>query len=104
MLLLRQADRRLGLCADVAMPCGPTSSAICFQFGLYVTGAIRRLTLKGTELANAYVGTLRLKLLKIGAVILCNTRRMRFPAIKCLSLPATVLPRRRQTRTGVIRP
>jgi len=34
--------------------------------------------LKGTELANAYVGTLRLKLLKIGAVILRNTRRLRF--------------------------
>ena len=40
--------------------------------------AIRRLALKGTELANAYVGTLRLKLLKIGAVILRNTRRIRF--------------------------
>ncbi len=40
--------------------------------------AIRRLALKGTELANAYVGTLRLKLLKIGAVILRNTRRVRF--------------------------
>jgi len=40
--------------------------------------AIRRLALKGTELANAYVGTLRLKLLKIGAVILHNTRRIRF--------------------------
>ncbi|MDH3692860.1 MAG: IS1380 family transposase [Gammaproteobacteria bacterium] len=40
--------------------------------------AIRRLALKGTELARAYVGTLRLKLLKIGAVILRNTRRIRF--------------------------
>ena len=40
--------------------------------------AIRRLALKGTELANAYVGTLRLKLLKIGAMILRNTRRVRF--------------------------
>jgi len=40
--------------------------------------AIRRLALKGTQLANAYVGTLRLKLLKIGAVILKNTRRIRF--------------------------
>ncbi len=39
--------------------------------------AIRRLALQGTELANAYVGTLRLKLLKIGAVILRNTRRIR---------------------------
>ena len=34
--------------------------------------------LKGTELANAYVGTIRLKRFKIGAVILKNTRRIRF--------------------------
>ncbi|MFQ6024372.1 MAG: IS1380 family transposase [Acidiferrobacterales bacterium] len=40
--------------------------------------AIRRLALKGTELARAYVGTIRLKLFKIGAVILKNTRRIRF--------------------------
>ena len=40
--------------------------------------AIRRLALQGTELAHVYVGTLRLKLLKIGAVILRNTRRVRF--------------------------
>ena len=40
--------------------------------------SIRRIGLKGTELANAYVGTVRLKLLKIGAVIVHNTRRIRF--------------------------
>lgn len=40
--------------------------------------AIRRLALQDTELANAQVGTLRLKLLKIGAVVLRNTRRIRF--------------------------
>ena len=40
--------------------------------------AIRRLALKGTELAQAYVGTIRLKLLKIGAVIIQNSRRIRF--------------------------
>ena len=40
--------------------------------------AIRRLALAGTELANAYVSTIRLKLLKIGAVITRNTRRIRF--------------------------
>jgi len=39
--------------------------------------ALRRLALQGTELANAYVGTLRLKLLKIGAVVMKNTRRIR---------------------------
>jgi hypothetical protein len=40
--------------------------------------AIRRIALQGTELARAYVGTIRLKLFKIGAVILKNTRRIRF--------------------------
>jgi len=34
--------------------------------------------LEGTELAKASVNTLRLKLLKIGAVVLRNTRRIRF--------------------------
>ena len=39
---------------------------------------IRRRALQGTELARAQANTLRLKLLKIGAVILRNTRRVRF--------------------------
>jgi len=39
---------------------------------------IRRVGLAGTELARAQAGTIRLKLLKIGAVILRNTRRIRF--------------------------
>jgi hypothetical protein len=38
---------------------------------------IRRVGLKGSELARAQVGTIRLKLLKIGAVITRNTRRIR---------------------------
>ena len=41
--------------------------------------AIRRIALAGGELARAYVGTIRLKLLKIGAVVLRNTRRIRLP-------------------------
>ncbi len=41
--------------------------------------AIRRVALAGGELANAHVGTIRLKLLKIGAVVLRNTRRIRLP-------------------------
>ncbi len=40
--------------------------------------AIRRLGLKGTRLARAQVNTIRLKLIKIGAVIVRNTRRVRF--------------------------
>ena len=39
---------------------------------------IRRVALQGTELAQAYVSTLRLKLIKISAVVLRNTRRIRF--------------------------
>lgn len=55
------------------------------QFRLLLSGmahtlieAIRRIALQDTELANAQVNTIRLKLLKIGAVILRNTRRIRF--------------------------
>lgn len=40
--------------------------------------SIRRLALNGTELAHAQVSTIRLKLLKIGAVILKNSRRIKF--------------------------
>ena len=38
---------------------------------------IRRVGLKGTELAESQAGTIRLKLLKIGCVIFKNTRRIR---------------------------
>jgi hypothetical protein len=38
---------------------------------------IRRVGLRGTELARAQVTTIRLKLLKIGTVIVRNTRRIR---------------------------
>lgn len=37
---------------------------------------IRRTALKGTELAKAYCGTIRTKLLKIGAIILERTRKI----------------------------
>jgi len=39
--------------------------------------ALRRLGLAASELARAQVGTIRLKLLKVGTVILRNTRRIR---------------------------
>ena len=58
------------------------------------------IALKGTELANAYVGTIRLKLFKIGAVILKNTRRP-FPFGQRLSLQGTLLPGRESTRTRI---
>ncbi|MBK8974043.1 MAG: transposase [Hahellaceae bacterium] len=37
-----------------------------------------RKLLKGTELASASIHSLRLKLLKLGAVVVRNTRRIRF--------------------------
>ena len=45
-------------------------------FAYVLLNTIRRIALVGTELARAYVGTIRLKLLKIGAVVLRNTRRV----------------------------
>ncbi|HEY0793525.1 MAG TPA: transposase, partial [Chthoniobacterales bacterium] len=39
--------------------------------------ALRRLGLAGTELARAQVGTIRLKLLKLGTIVVRNTRRVR---------------------------
>lgn len=55
------------------------------QFRLLLTSlayvlleSLRRVGLAGTELARAQCATLRVKLLKIGGVILRNTRRIRF--------------------------
>lgn len=42
-----------------------------------LVNAIREIGLKGTKLARAQVKTIRLKLLKVGAVIMRNTRRIR---------------------------
>lgn len=40
--------------------------------------SVRRIGLKGTDLANATCGTIRTKLLKIGALITISVRRIRF--------------------------
>lgn len=47
------------------------------SFAYTLINHIREVGLKGTELAQAQVGTIRLKLFKIGAVIVSNTRRVR---------------------------
>ena len=48
------------------------------SLGYTLLATIRRLGLHGTELARAQCSTIRLKLLKIGAVLIRNTRRVRF--------------------------
>jgi hypothetical protein len=51
---------------------------LLFSGGAYVLlEALRRLGLEGTELARAQVGTVRLKLLKVGTIVVRNTRRVR---------------------------
>jgi len=46
------------------------------SFAYVLLERLRTLCLAGTELARAQAGTIRLKLLKIGAVVLRNTRRI----------------------------
>ncbi len=40
--------------------------------------AVRRIRLEGTRLAKATCGTIRLKLLKIGALVSTSVRRVKF--------------------------
>lgn len=40
--------------------------------------ALRRTVLKGTELAKAQCNTVRLKLCKIGGIVISNTRKVKF--------------------------
>lgn len=76
----RIKEQQLGLFADRTSCQGWWAN----QFRLLLSSAayvlmeyIRRTALVGTELAHAQVTTMRLKLLKIGTVILRNTRRIR---------------------------
>ena len=47
------------------------------SFAYVLVESLRRVGLAGTELARAQAGTLRLKLLKVGAVVVRNRRRVR---------------------------
>lgn len=74
-------QQQLGLPADhtSAHHWWPNYLRLLFSTLSYVLmEAIRRIGLEGTELAHALAATIRLKLLKIGAVSLLNTHRIRF--------------------------
>ena len=47
------------------------------SFAYVLLETLRRLGLAGTEWARAQAGTIRLKLLKVGSVVVRNTRRVR---------------------------
>ena len=75
----RIKEQQLGLFAD-RTSCHrwwPNQLRLLLSSAAYVLmESIRRLGLPGTELARAQVGTIRLKLLKIGTIILRNIRRI----------------------------
>jgi hypothetical protein len=77
----RIKEQQLGLFADRTSCHGWWAN----QWRLLLSGlaytlmeTLRRIGLVGTELPRAQCGTIRLKLLKIGAVLVRNTRRVRF--------------------------
>lgn len=52
-------------------------------FAYVLVNQLRETALKGTELANSYCGTIRSKLLKIGAVVVRNTRSIKVCLSSC---------------------
>lgn len=77
----RIKEQQLDLFADRTSCHGwwPNQFRLLLSCCAYVLiSALRRTALKGTELAKAQCGTIRLKLFKIGAVIIRNTRKVKF--------------------------
>jgi hypothetical protein len=77
----RIKEQQLDLFADRTSchPWWPNQLRVLLSSAAYcLVEARRRLALQGTELAQATCGTIRLRLFKIGAVIVRNTRRIRF--------------------------
>ena len=77
----RIKEQQLGLFADrtSAHEWWPNQFRLLLSSLAYILlESILRTALKGTELERAQASTIRLKLLKIGAVIIRNTRRIRF--------------------------
>jgi hypothetical protein len=75
----RIKEQQLGLFADRTSCHGGWANQfrlLLSSFAYVLLERLRALGLAGTELARAQAGTSRLKLLKIGAVVLRNTRRI----------------------------
>ncbi len=58
-------------------PAGQSVKALVCVAGLCAGHALRRVALQGTELAQATAGTIRLKLLKLGALVTVSVRRVK---------------------------
>ncbi|MCK5521228.1 MAG: IS1380 family transposase [Candidatus Marinimicrobia bacterium] len=77
----RIKEQQLGLFAGRTSCCGwwPNQLRLIFSSLAYIIMEhIRSVALVGTELENAQMSTIRLKLFKIGAIVIKNTRRIKF--------------------------
>lgn len=70
------------------------------SLGYVLIQHLRRVALAGSELATAQAETIRVKLLKVGAVIVRNTRRIRFFVASAFPLRATFLAAARRLDSG----
>ncbi len=76
----RIKEQQLDLFADRTSAAGMKSNQLRLYFSSFayvLLDHLRRVGLRGTELARAQCGTIRLKLLKIGALISVSVRRVR---------------------------
>jgi Transposase DDE domain group 1 len=77
----RIKEQQLDLFADRTSAASMRSNQLRLYFSSFayvLLHYLRRVGLQGTELARAQCGTIRLKLLKIGALITVSVRRIRF--------------------------
>ncbi len=77
----RIKEQQLDLFADRTSTSKMASNQLRLYFSTFaylLLSELRRIGLAGTRLGRAYVGTLRLKLLKIGAVVRVSVRRIYF--------------------------
>ena len=90
----RIKEQQLDLFAD----CTNCHGRWANQFRLMLSGlactlleTMRRVALKGTELVMAQCGTIRLKLLRLGAIVIRNTRRVRLLLLLSSAVPHQAL-------------
>jgi hypothetical protein len=77
----RTKEQQLDLFADRSSAVTMRSNQLRLYFSSFayvLLEHLRRVGLRGTELARAQCGTIRLKLLKIGALVSVSVRRIRF--------------------------
>ena len=93
-------EAQLGLFADRTRPLlrGQPVRLLLASFAYILMERLRNLALAGTEFARLQASTLRVKLLKIGVVILRNTRRVRVLLSSAYPLPVDLRARAARPR------